>query len=36
MNEEMGALERNKTWEIVERPHDKKVMGCRWIYIVKY
>jgi len=36
MNEEMNALERNETWEIVERPKDKKAVGCRWIYTVKY
>ncbi|KAL2320148.1 hypothetical protein Fmac_029117 [Flemingia macrophylla] len=36
MNEEMGALERNETWEIVERPKDKKAVSCRWIYTVKY
>ena len=36
MTEEMGALERNETWEIVERPKDKKTVGCRWIYTVKY
>jgi len=27
MNEEMGALERNKTWEKVKRPKEKAV-GC--------
>ena len=36
MNEEMSALERNETWEIVERPKDKKAMGCWWIYTIKY
>ena len=36
MNEEMNALERNETWEIVEQPMDKKIVGCRWIYTVKY
>ena len=36
MNEKMGALERNETWEIVERLKDKKAIGCRWIYTVKY
>jgi len=36
MNEEISALERNETWEIVERPKDKKAVGCRWIYTVKY
>ena len=29
MNGEMSALKRNETWEIVERPKDKKAVGCR-------
>ena len=29
MNEEMKALEKNETWEIVERPKDKKAVGCQ-------
>src|ERR1044072_2434122 len=36
MNEEMHALEKNGTWEIVEKPNDKRTVGCRWIYTVKY
>jgi len=36
MNEEIGVLERNETWEIVEKSKDKKVVDCRWIYTVKY
>ena len=36
MNEEMSALEKNGTWEIVERLGDKRPMGCRWIYTLKY
>ncbi|RDX98154.1 hypothetical protein CR513_18963, partial [Mucuna pruriens] len=35
MKEEMEALEKNSTWEIVDRPKDKRVVGCRWIYTVK-
>ncbi|RDX90757.1 Copia protein, partial [Mucuna pruriens] len=35
MKEEMSALEKNSTWEIVDRPKDKRVVGCRWIYTVK-
>ncbi|RDX85623.1 putative mitochondrial protein, partial [Mucuna pruriens] len=31
MGEEMKALERNSTWDIV----DKRVIGCRWIYTMK-
>ncbi|RDX84125.1 hypothetical protein CR513_34878, partial [Mucuna pruriens] len=33
MKEEMKALEKNSTWKIVDRPKDKRVVGCRWIYI---
>ena len=36
MNEEMKALEKNETWDIVKRPKDKKAVGCRWVYTVKY
>ena len=36
MNEEMHALEKNGTWEIIEKPNDKRPVGCRWIYTVKY
>ncbi|RDX76963.1 hypothetical protein CR513_42983, partial [Mucuna pruriens] len=35
MKEEMKALEKNSTWKIVDRPKDKRAIGCRWIYIVK-
>jgi len=37
MNEEMSALEKkNQTWEIINRLIDKKAVGCKWVYIVKY
>ena len=32
MKEEMDSLRKNKTWILVKRPVDKKVIGCRWIY----
>ncbi|RDX63704.1 hypothetical protein CR513_57826, partial [Mucuna pruriens] len=35
MKEEMEALEKNSTWEIVDRPKDKRVIHYRWIYTVK-
>ncbi|KAI5312161.1 hypothetical protein L3X38_041334 [Prunus dulcis] len=35
MNEEMRALQKNDTWELVPLPHGKKIKGCRWIYTVK-
>ena len=30
MDEEMRALLQNDTWEIVDLPRDKKIVGCRW------
>jgi len=36
MNKEMRALEKNQTWETVDRPLHEKVVGCRWVYNVKY
>ena len=36
MNEEMTALSENATWSLVTRPLEKTIVGCRWVYIVKY
>ena len=36
MNEELQALEKNKTSEVVELPKGKKTVGYRWIYTIKY
>ena len=34
--EEMKALDSNNTWELVDRPKDKKVVGCKWVFTIKY
>ena len=34
--EEMQALKKNGTWEIVELARDKKTVGCKWVFTIKY
>ena len=36
MQEEIDALYKNDTWELVPRPNDKKVIGCKWVYKSKF
>ena len=36
MREEMSALEKNKTWEIIERLKGKNIVDCKWIFTLKY
>lgn len=36
MKEDLRALDKNKTWDIVKLPPGKKIVGCRWIYKIKY
>ena len=32
----MGALHKNQTWDLVELPHGKKVVGCKWVFATKF
>ena len=36
MLEEMNALDKNGTWEIVELLARKQTMACKWVYTIKY
>ncbi|XP_058006046.1 retrovirus-related Pol polyprotein from transposon RE2 [Hevea brasiliensis] len=36
MVEEMKALAKNETWELVTFPMGKKSVGCKWVFIVKH
>ncbi len=33
---EYESLMKNKTWILAERPKDKKVLKCRWVFVIKY
>ena len=32
MQEEIESLNKNKTWILVDKPKDAKVVGCKWIF----
>lgn len=36
MDLELHALIDNNTWELVDLPADKTLIGCKWIFKVKY
>jgi hypothetical protein len=36
IREEMEALMKNKTWNLVALPRGKKIVGCKWVFYVKY
>ncbi|GJU63929.1 ribonuclease H-like domain-containing protein [Tanacetum coccineum] len=36
MNKEMDALYRNDTWEICDLPKDRKSIGGKWVFKIKY
>lgn len=36
MGTEVGALEGQHTWDIIELPPDKVAIGCKWVYRTKF
>lgn len=36
MDEEIKALKMNKTWELVDHPREKMLVGWKWVFRVKY
>ncbi|XP_071688428.1 secreted RxLR effector protein 161-like [Rutidosis leptorrhynchoides] len=36
MKVEMKALNENNTWEKCAMPQGKKLVGCRWVFTIKY
>ncbi|KAI5328472.1 hypothetical protein L3X38_027869 [Prunus dulcis] len=35
MTEEMLMIEKNSTWELVDRPSNKLIVGVKWVYKTK-
>ncbi|KAL2471748.1 Uncharacterized protein Adt_39884 [Abeliophyllum distichum] len=35
MRGEMSSFVRNQTWDLVPKPKDKSIVGCKWVYKVK-
>ncbi|KAL2512601.1 Uncharacterized protein Adt_18201 [Abeliophyllum distichum] len=35
MKGEMSSFVRNQTWDLVPKPKDKSIVGCKWFYKVK-
>jgi hypothetical protein len=36
MQEEIAAIEKNNTWQLVEKPNDKEPIGVKWVYKLKH
>ena len=35
MEDEMDSLHKNYSWELIQKPKEMKVMGCKWVYKIK-
>lgn len=36
MVEEMGTQEKNQTWDLVDLPRGKVLVGCRKVFVIKH
>ena len=36
MKEELSAIQKNQTWELVDLPKGKNVISLKWIFKTKY
>src|SRR5690606_38700944 len=35
MQNEFNSLTENNTWNLVDRPLNRNIIGCRWVYVLK-
>ena len=35
MDEELGSIKDNDTWELVDLPNNHKAIGLKWVYKIK-
>jgi transposase InsO family protein len=35
MEEEMSMIQKNQTWELVDKPGDRKIIGVKWVFRTK-
>lgn len=35
MEDELQAIEKNQTWELVDLPSQKKAIAMKWVYKIK-
>ncbi|KAH9329046.1 hypothetical protein KI387_001154, partial [Taxus chinensis] len=36
MDDEIDAIENNRTWDLMDLPKGKDVIGVNWVYKIKY
>jgi len=36
MNEEIIMIDRNNTWQVVDKAQDKEAIGLKWLYRIQY
>ena len=36
IKEKLSMIEKNETWQLVDRSKNKKVIGVKWVYIIKF
>jgi hypothetical protein len=35
MDDELGSIHKNNTWELIDLPSDHRAIGLKWVYKIK-